>query len=120
MVVLDASAALAYLQGEPGAQQVRDALESGAVMGAANWAEVAQKLRRADSWHVARALLLSFPLQIASVTVDDAEAAAALWQEGSALSLGDRLCLALARRLDLPVLTADQAWSGIERVVLVR
>lgn len=29
------------------------------------------------------------------------------------LSLGDRACLALARRLDAPVLTADTAWQGV-------
>lgn len=120
MVVLDASAALAYLQGEPGADRVRDALEAGAVMSTANWAEVARKLRRVDSWHVARALLLSFPLQLATVTVDDAEAAAGLWVDQPSLSLGDRLCLALAGRLDLPALTADQAWAGLDRVELVR
>ncbi len=120
MVVLDASAVLAYLQGEPGAQRVREALETGAVMSAANWSEVAQKLRRADSWQVSRALLLSFPLQLATVTVDDAEAAAALWSEQSPLSLADRLCLALAGRLELDALTADRAWSGLDRAVLVR
>jgi PIN domain nuclease of toxin-antitoxin system len=29
------------------------------------------------------------------------------------LSLGDRICLALARRTGLPALTADQSWSSI-------
>ncbi len=29
------------------------------------------------------------------------------------LSLGDRFCLALGRRLGLPVLTADRAWSAL-------
>ena len=29
------------------------------------------------------------------------------------LSLGDRACLATARRLKLPAVTADQAWAGL-------
>jgi PIN domain nuclease of toxin-antitoxin system len=29
------------------------------------------------------------------------------------LSLGDRACLALATTLDLPVVTADRAWSRV-------
>jgi PIN domain nuclease of toxin-antitoxin system len=54
------------------------------------------------------------------VAIDDAEAAAAMWQEGTPLSLADRLCLALAERLELPVLTADRAWQGLDRVELLR
>jgi PIN domain nuclease of toxin-antitoxin system len=34
-----------------------------------------------------------------------------MWRPGSGLSLGDRLCLALAQRLDADVLTADRAWG---------
>jgi ribonuclease VapC len=30
------------------------------------------------------------------------------------LSLGDRACIALARRLNLPALTADTAWSRLD------
>lgn len=30
------------------------------------------------------------------------------------LSLADRACLVLARGLNLPVLTADRAWSGVD------
>jgi PIN domain nuclease of toxin-antitoxin system len=36
------------------------------------------------------------------------------------LSLGDRSCLALARRLGTPALTADQPWRGIDLPVEVR
>jgi ribonuclease VapC len=120
VIVVDSSALLTYLQGEPGADLVRTTISDGAVVSAANWSEVAQKLRRADSWQVARALLLSYPIQIASVTVDDAEAAAALWVPGSSLSLADRLCLALAGRLELPVLSADRAWFELDGVIPVR
>lgn len=46
---------------------------------------------------------------------DDAEAAAELWihTKDFGLSIGDRACLATALRLDLPVITADSAWSNI-------
>ena len=120
MIVADSSALLAYLQGEPGADLVRTAIAEGAVISTANWSEVAQKLRRADTWKVARALLLSYPIQLSTVTVDDAEAAAAMWMPGSPLSLADRLCLALAGRLELPVLSADRAWFELDGVIPVR
>ena len=32
---------------------------------------------------------------------------------GAGLSLGDRYCLALAQRLGVPVLTADQQWANV-------
>ncbi|MBX9470402.1 PIN domain-containing protein [Microcella sp.] len=120
MIVVDSSAVLAYLLDEPGAEKVRTALTEGAVMSAVNWSEVAQKVRRADAWQAARALLLSYPLQIAPVAVDDAEAAAALWMPGSPLSIADRFCLALAARLELPVLSADRAWFDRPEVIPVR
>jgi len=36
--------------------------------------------------------------------------------KSAGLSLGDRSCLALARRLGLPVLTADRAWADLPRL----
>jgi hypothetical protein len=36
------------------------------------------------------------------------------------LSLGDRACLALAQRLNMPVLTADRAWTDIGLDVVVQ
>ena len=36
------------------------------------------------------------------------------------LSLGDRVCLALAQRLGLPALTTDSAWNNLDAGVEVR
>lgn len=121
MTVLDASALLAFLHDEPGADIVEAALDAGAVVGAANWSEVAQKVLGSDrDWRLARAFLLSHELAVEPVTVADAERAAARWRRGAGHSLGDRLCLALADRLEATVLTADRAWGAEDRVRLIR
>jgi ribonuclease VapC len=120
MNVFDASALLAYLRSEAGSDMVRAQLERGGVCGAANWAEVAQKVRAAGAdWALARSLLLSFDLVVEPVRVEDAEAAAALWRRGSGLSLADRLCLALGARLDATTWTADATWgvrAGVSQI----
>jgi PIN domain nuclease of toxin-antitoxin system len=108
MNVFDASALLTFLQGEPGATKVEQALKDGGACGAANWSEIAQKIRaHGRNWDLSRALLASYDLQIESVTADDAEWAARRWTRGEGLSLADRLCLALGDRLDADILTAD-------------
>lgn len=92
-----------------------------AVVGAANWSEMAQKLRAGDrDWVLSRALLLSYELTIESVTLADAEWAAGCWRRGEGLSLAGRLCLALTARRDDVVLTADRVWRGLDRVELIR
>lgn len=121
MSVFDSSALLAFLLGEPGSEQVETRLEAGGHIGAANWSEVAQKVSRAPgTWPTARDLLLSYPLAVEPVTRADAEDAAALWRAGEGLSIADRLCLALGRRLQTEVVTADRAWTGHRSVVLIR
>lgn len=121
MNVFDASALLAYLQGEPGAERVESGLLEGGACSAANWSEVAQKvLGKGRRWSMSRSLLLSFPLVVEPVTMEDAEAAAVLWLELPNLSLGDRLCLALADRLGAVAWTADAAWGRSERVRQIR
>lgn len=121
MNVFDASALLAYLRGEAGSETVREQLELGGVCGAANWAEVAQKVRASGAdWDLARGLLLSYDLKIESVMTEDAEGAALLWRAGEGLSLGDRLCLALTARLGATVWTCDTQWSGRPGVELIR
>ncbi|WP_426571280.1 PIN domain-containing protein [Aquihabitans sp. McL0605] len=111
-MVLDASALLAFLNGEKGDDVVERALEDGAVAGAANWSEVAQKVAfLGRDWPVARAVLESYGISVEPVTAADAERAAERWVEASELSLADRLCLALADRLQTEVMTADRAWG---------
>jgi len=121
VTALDASAMLAYLTGEPGSDAVEQALERGAVCSAVNWSEVAQKVRATGAdWDLSRSLLLSFDLGVEPVTMADAEWAARHWRRGEGLSLADRLCLALAMRLDEVALTADQHWGETDRITQIR
>ena len=122
-MVVDASVVLAWLQGEPGADQAEPMLMEG-VIGAANWSEVLQKARQhgAPAEIVGR-LLASFGLTVVDVTEADAGHAAELWRSASGLSLGDRLCLALGLRLELAVATADAAWADLHEapsIVVIR
>jgi PIN domain nuclease of toxin-antitoxin system len=121
VTVVDASALLAFLQDQTGSDLVEQHLVDGAVCGAANWSEIAQKVRAAGrDWDLVRSLLLSYSLTIEPVDASDAERAARLWHRGSGLSLADRLCLALGERLDVQVLTADRSWGSDGRIRQIR
>ena len=114
--VLDASALLALLHSEPGAEIVEEAVER-AALSTVNWSEVYQRwLARGVDVTDLRADMEALGIEIVPFIVEDAEEAAELWsltrQRG--LSLGDRACLGLARRLGLPVLTADRAWLDVD------
>lgn len=114
--VLDASALLALLHDEPGAEEAEPLLER-AVISAVNWSEVAQKsLERGVELAGLRDDLEVLGLTIAPFAVEDAEAAAVLrgLTVGLGLSLADRACLALAGRLGIPALTTDRKWAGLE------
>lgn len=124
-LVLDASALLAVIQEEPGAEWVEDHLRQ-AVMSAVNWAEVWQKgLARGAHVEPLRAYFEALGLGIMPFTAEDAQSSATLWPttRSLGLSLADRACLALAQRLGLPAATADRIWGqlvvGVE-VQLVR
>lgn len=121
MTVLDASVLLAFAQGEAGAERAETLLEQGASCGAANWSEVAQKVRAAGrDWDLVRALLVSYDITIEAVVEADAEWAARRWHRGEGLSLADRLCLALGERLDVEVWTADTGWGSPGRIRQLR
>ncbi|MBC7374603.1 MAG: PIN domain-containing protein, partial [Frankiales bacterium] len=91
MNLFDASALLAFVNAGPGTDVVERELLVGGVVSAANWSEVAQKIRGAGAdWSLARAVLLSFDLAVEPVVGADAERAAELWRRDSGLSLADR------------------------------
>ena len=119
MTVLDASAALAFLQGEPGSAVVRENLGS-SVIGAANLAEVLAKMTGSVERSLAEAVLVANGVRIAPLSAEDARLSAEIKESVSGLSLGDRLCLALIARLDDVALTADSAWGEGGRVRRIR
>lgn len=116
-VVLDASAALALILRDPGAEQVIDALRFGASMSAANVAEVAARLHH-EGWDQAEVALVFDELDIQILPFD----ANTALLSGSyrvptrhlGLGLGDRACLATARIAASPALTADRAWLDLD------
>lgn len=119
--MLDASALLAYLQNEPGATTVRDALALGCRMSAVNWAEVLSKANDAgrSSREIVDELtnrgLLGQSLRIVPFAESDAATVGDLRPRTRhiGLSLGDRACLALGLRLQRSVLTTDRDWRKL-------
>lgn len=126
-VVLDASAILALLKGERGASKVAGVIADASVC-AINQAEVISHFVHLGApIKEIRAMLGALPYTI--VAADDALA----WEAGNlravtsstGLSLGDRFCLALAKRLAVAAYTADKAWRDIAseagaKVTLIR
>ena len=120
--VMDASALLALLNSEPGSSVVAAALPE-ALISAVNLSEVVGKLADAGLPEPAIGAALE-RLPVETVPFDREQAYAAGFLRPSTadegLSLGDRACLSLARRLDLPALTADRRWQRVAVGVEVR
>lgn len=120
-IALDASAVLALLHREAGADVVLRHLDD-AMMSAVNLAEVGARLAdhgmpKAEIRDVAEAIGVDV------VPFDESQAYAAAFlrpPRARGLSLGDRACLALAMARGVPVLTADKAWAALDIEVDVR
>ena len=125
-IVLDASALLAILNNEPGAEKLTIQLLSDAVASAVNLAEVQSKLvSRGVEPDVAWEAAMSPIREAVDFTSEQARVAGNLASltHSMGLSLGDRACLALGVALNAPIYTADRAWKNLKldvRIHVVR
>ena len=123
--VLDASALLAAMLGETGADAVR-AIMGRAKIGTVNLSEVIAKLReRGVPEEVVDESLAELDLHVVAFDRTQADIAGKLRvsTRSAGLSLGDRACLALAIASDAIAVTTDRAWSKLDAgldVLLVR
>lgn len=121
MVVLDASALLALIRQEPGHERVASALGD-AAMSTVNVSEVLAKIARDGDDPAAWAGWMNrLDLRWVSFDREQALLTAMLVRPARSLglSLGDRACLALARQLRCPALTADRAWLKLDAGVVI-
>jgi PIN domain nuclease of toxin-antitoxin system len=111
--ILDASALLAFLRKEPGAERVAAVLTASSIC-AVNLAEAFGKMveyensLEAVAYQVERLRIPVIPFD-----AEQARIAASLWKATrlAGLSLGDRACLALAMKTSLPALTTERKWE---------
>jgi len=116
-VVLDASAMMAVLNREPGAEKLTPQIMNSAVASTVNLAEVHGKLVQRgfspdDAWTAANGVID----EAVAFTAEQAKTAGDLVARTRpfGLSLGDRACLALGIALRAPVYTADRAWRNMK------
>lgn len=123
-VVLDSSALLAILHGEPGAEMFtqKSGLLENSTMSTVNVAEAYGKLvgvgiAPEDAWE---AVTAPIP-EIMGFDQEQAKIAGGLIPQTRSLglSLGDRACVALGVALKAPVYTADRAWKGLRLKIAI-
>jgi PIN domain nuclease of toxin-antitoxin system len=114
-VVLDASAILAVLNREPGADVIFPLLAQ-ALISSVNYAEALAKLvdQGASDEQARKAV---FDLGVDVVDFDrplaDRSGELRLLTRHRGLSLGDRACIALGEREGVPIVTTDRNWRDI-------
>ncbi len=114
-IVIDASAALAYLRREAGGELMEPFL-AGGIMSAVNYAEVTQRFwRSGENPQQYLDILEKSGLKVVEPDILVARIAGDLEQltKSRGVSLGDRFCIAEAMHRNLPVLTTDRPWSDL-------
>jgi len=114
MSILDSSAIIALLRKERGHELVAEAIVAGAGMCAANMAEAATAMvRYGVPSNEVETILMDLPVSVFDVNRELALQAGLLYSatKSFGLSLGDRLCLALALREGREALTSDRMWT---------
>jgi len=113
--VLDSSALIAVVSLEAGHVRVRELLDR-SVISAVNLAETVNKLAlKTSSAEAARQYLLPLELNVEDWSEDLAYQSAEFtpFIKSHGLSLGDRACLTLAKRLHATAVTSDRAWRRV-------
>lgn len=121
-VVLDATAILALLGEETGADTVRAHVDE-AIVSAVSVAEVLEtQMRHGVPGKLAADRLEAMPWRVVAFDALQARLASALAPavREVGLGFGERASLALAQLLDLPVLTADRAWARLKLDILIQ
>jgi ribonuclease VapC len=111
--VVDASAILALVLGEPGASWLESRIDRCGLC-VVNLEEVLVRLTRGHGdLRVELDDVMRLGIKTLPFDVDDAIGTAALWPHlvDRGLSLGDRACLWTATRRRVPAITADGAWT---------
>ncbi len=119
--VLDASALLAVLLAERGADYVWER-RHGALISTVNYAETLTRLvRHGKPIDQSEAYLGHLELELVPFDRPQAALTASLVPAGQplGLSLGDRACLALGLFRKLPVLTAERVWQKLDLTIPV-
>ena len=124
--VLDASAVLAAIYREPGADKLSPGMLATALISSVNLAEVHGKLV-AQGWDVEQAWedCSGIVDQVMPFTTQQAKRTGSLIAitRPSGLSLGDRACLALALEYNAAVYTADRSWKNLKldlQIIVIR
>lgn len=124
-VVLDASAMIAFLRGEPGAESVSKRV-SGALISTMNYSEVLKKtIEVGGSADAVRVHMSALPISIVPFDLEQAVSTATLYPlvKSVGLSFADRACLNLGMRHGAVVLTTDRRMtqtSASVKVELIR
>jgi PIN domain nuclease of toxin-antitoxin system len=125
-IVLDASSVIALINREKGCEIVEKYLDE-AIISTVNFAEVIAVVNRelfkteADRAEGLKLITDTLP-QIIDFDVNQAIMSASFdaITRKYGLSLGDRACLALAKYKNIPVLTADKAWSKLNLGIKIK
>jgi predicted nucleic acid-binding protein len=125
--VIDASAVLAFLFDEPGAEKLEVLLHQAAeadkplLITAANWTEVLCHIRRKrgdEGVTSAKSFLRTMPVEIAALDSPLAETAAELqFQHGFGLARAFAVALSKSRKAEL--VTADAALKPVEKLIKI-
>ena len=115
-VILDASALLALIQEETGAEIIKPLLKF-SVMSVVNVTETLSVLQRTNiSPEEGLTLITDIVTTIVPFDLEQAEQVAKLHPlvQPQGLSLADRACIGLGIKLQIPIYTADRIWDELK------